>query len=302
MIPKSACLLLFLAATATPPLAASDVPASTRPSRPAALSSADARLADAVAAITRADYRGDRTELDRQAKALAALSSPKARVYREYWTGFAYWRRAINGFNESPWPGDLLSDLDQCALHERSALALDPKNEDARSALAGCLTGQIYLVSQNAPERRDEILKEAIPVMRAVIENSEGNPRSLWIVGGSQAFAPPPYGGHFDKATATYRKGLAAARAEALAAATATATDRRDPWIPAWGAPEILMSLAYMNTVGDAPNRELARAYAEAALSMVPDWHYVKDVLLPKIEAMPEKSPASPSPAAAAGK
>jgi hypothetical protein len=277
---RSACLMLFLALAATPPLAASDAP------RLAALSPADRRLADAVAAITRADYHGDRAELEKQAKAVAAIPSEKTRVYREYWTGFAYWRRAINGFNETPRPADLLSDLDQCALHERSALALDPKSEDARSALVGCLVGQISLVT---PEKKDEILKEAIPVMRTVIENSEGNPRSLWIVGGGQAFAPPPNGGHFDKATATYRRGLAAARAEALAA------DRRDPWVPSWGAPELLMSLAYLNTVGDAPNRELARAYAESALSMAPDWHYVKDILLPKIEEMPERPSEKPS-------
>ena len=292
MFHRSSCFMLFLALAGTPPLIASDAPGL------AVLSPADRRLADAVAAITRADYHGDRAELAKQAKALAALPAPNARVYREYWTGFAYWRRAINGFNEKPWPDDLFSDLDQCALHQRSALALDPKNEDARSALAGCLTGQIYLTSQpSSPsaDRKDEILKEAIAVMKTVIENSEGNPRSLWIVGGGQAFAPAPYGGHFDKAAATYRKGLAAARAEALGA------ERRDPWVPAWGAPEILMSLAYMNTVGDSANRELARAYAESALSMVPDWHYVRDILLPKIEAMPDKpaSPTAPAPAAA---
>jgi len=287
MLKRSVPLLVFILAASGPGrLGAAE--AGSR-SGAGAMAPADRRLADAVAAITRADYRGDRAELDRQAKALSAFSSPKARVYREYWAGFAYWRRAINGFNESPWPGDLFADLDQCALHERSALAIDPKLEDARSALAGCLTGQLYLSSQPgaAQERKDEILKEAIAVMKTVVENSEGNPRSLWIVGGGQAFAPPPYGGHFDKAEATYRKGLAAARAEALS------TEKRDPWIPVWGAPEIFMSLAYMHTMGDAPDRELARAYALSALSMVPDWHYVQDVLLPRIEALPETRAAS---------
>jgi hypothetical protein len=48
-----------------------------------------------------------------------------------------------------------------------------------------------------------------------------------------------------------------------------------------------------MHTIGDSPDRELARAYALSALSMVPDWHYVKDVLLPRIEALPETRAAS---------
>lgn len=48
------------------------------------------------------------------------------------------------------------------------------------------------------------------------------------------------------------------------------------------------MSLAYIHSVGDTPNPAVARAYAEGALAMVPDWHYVKDILLPKIEKLAE--------------
>ncbi|MEO6324165.1 MAG: hypothetical protein ABIT01_07615, partial [Thermoanaerobaculia bacterium] len=56
------------------------------------------------------------------------------------------------------------------------------------------------------------------------------------------------------------------------------------------GAPELLMSLAYINTLGAAPSPAVARAYAEGALALVPRWHYVRDILLPKIEQLPGAS------------
>src|SRR5262249_1291973 len=153
---------------------------------------------------------------------------------------------------------------------QRSALTRNPELEDARSALAGCLTGLMYLSKNAENEKRTAILKEGVAALKALSEKSAPNPRSLWILGGNQAFAPPPYGGDAVRATATFRRGLEAGRAEALGAAG------RDPWIPAWGGPEILMSLAYLNAFGPAPNPAVARAYAEGALSMVPDWHYVR--------------------------
>ncbi|MEO6327173.1 MAG: hypothetical protein ABIT01_14640, partial [Thermoanaerobaculia bacterium] len=186
----------------------------------------DRRLAASVAAICAADYRGDRAELARQAALLDAAPSKTHQIYREYWTGFAFWRRAINGFNETPTPSDLVADLDRCAEHERKALALDPELEDARSALAGCLSGEMFLASQLTPEKKAEVFREGLAQMKLLEQKADVNPRSLWIVGGKQMFAPPPFGGDAVRASATYRRGLEAARREALSAAG------RPPWIP----------------------------------------------------------------------
>jgi len=60
------------------------------------------------------------------------------------------------------------------------------------------------------------------------------------------------------------------------------------------------MNLAYMYSHAPAPDRELALAYASGALVAVPEWHYVRDVLMPQIEALPAESvsrPAAPDPA-----
>ena len=38
----------------------------------------------------------------------------------------------------------------------------------------------------------------------------------------------------------------------------------------------------------------VARGFAEAALLLVPDWHYVHDILIPQIAALPPASAQSP--------
>jgi hypothetical protein len=249
----------------------------------------DPRLAVAARAILLADYRGDRAELLRQAEALSATAVPTHAAYREYWTGFAYWRRAMNGFNETPTPTDLSEDLERCVARERAALALDPRFEDARGALLGCLMNQGFLAAQLPEERRNRIIRELVEVLKEVAPKAEGNPRSLWLIGGNQIFAPPPYGGNTARGIATYRRGLEAARREALSRASPEA------WVPSWGAPELLMSLSYVHAYGPTPDLAVARAYAEGALAIVPEWHYVRDTLLPRIEKLSApQAPAAP--------
>ena len=60
MVKRTLGLVLLVAAWAPRPLSASDS------SKAPALAPADRKLADTVAVITRANYHGDRTELERQ--------------------------------------------------------------------------------------------------------------------------------------------------------------------------------------------------------------------------------------------
>jgi hypothetical protein len=43
-----------------------------------------------------------------------------------YWRGFALWRGAINGFNQSPTPTDLEEDLTQAIAGSKEAIAPEP--------------------------------------------------------------------------------------------------------------------------------------------------------------------------------
>jgi hypothetical protein len=243
-------------------------------------SSKDApRLSQLAGAILTADYRGERPRLRELATALQGVKAPELAAYRDYWRGFALWRRAINGFNETPNPPDLRDDLREAVVSFRASLAHQPGWIEAQVGMVGCWFSLLYLSGEDETERRT-ILAEMVPMLREMTEKGNDNPRALWLVGGQQMWAPPPHGGDAVRASATYRRAVEAARREALKNGQAPA------WIPKWGGPENLMSLAYLYAHSSARNRDLAEAYAEGALTAVPDWHYVADVLLPQIQAL----------------
>jgi hypothetical protein len=251
----------------------------------------EARLADLVAAVRSADYRGDRTELARLDAELARLPDGPLSEYRDYWRGFALWRRVLNGFNTTPTPEDLTADAEGAIVRFKSALARHPDWIEAKLAMVGCWGNLIYLAGKD-DARRNAILNDARETFVFVMQNAGDNPRALWIKGGMQMAAPPPTGGDFAKAAETLRHGVACAWRESLEHASAPVP----AWVPAWGGPENLMNLAFVYSRDPkSPDRATALAYAEGALTAVPEWHYVRDVLLPKIEALPVAAAAPAS-------
>ncbi len=250
---------------------------------PCAQAQTEARLSELVAAVRSADYRGDREALERLDAALGKVPDSSLDEYRSYWRGFARWRRAINGFNETPTPADLRADLEAAVGHFRDALALHPGWIEPKLAMVGCWGSLIYLAGDDAA-RRQSILAEGVPAMRSLPAEGPDNPRVLWILGGMQLSAPPPTGTDPAMAAATMRKGVEASWREASAGA-------KPPWVPAWGGPENLMNLAYLYSHSAAKDRTAALAYAQGALVAVPEWHYVRDILLPQIDSMSQPAP-----------
>ena len=57
------------------------------------------------------------------------------------------------------------------------------------------------------------------------------------------------------------------------------------------------MNLAYIYSRANPPDRAVALAYAEGAATAVPEWHFVRDILIPQIEALP----AEPGPVRSPG-
>jgi len=78
------------------------------------------------------------------------------------------------------------------------------------------------------------------------------------------------------QAFATYRRGVEMARKQPRPASVLE---------PSWGEPELLMSLAWSSLNQLQPEVDAAEKYAKAALALVPNWHYVKNVLMPQIRA-----------------
>ena len=123
---------------------------------------------------------------------------------------------------------------------------------------------------------------QAGPLVNRAEAESPDNPRLLWVLGSIRWYVPPERGGGQNKSLAAQQKGLEAIREHKENAS--------DPLEPAWGEPELLMSLAWSNLNRTTPDLTAAEQYAQAALKLVPYWHYLRDILMPQIQAAQAKA------------
>ena len=85
-----------------------------------------------VTQIQRADYESDRPAVKRLHDELTPIPEDNKLASRVlYWRGFALWRSAINGFNETPTPRDLEEDLTGLSLTKQ------PPEEDSWQSRQG---------------------------------------------------------------------------------------------------------------------------------------------------------------------
>ena len=251
--------------------------------------SARKRLAEIVPRIQKADYEDDRPALRRLYQDLAPYLDDKELASRvRYWRGFALWRRALNGFNDKADSKEQEEDLKGCVSEFELAAGKDPAFIDARVGSLSCLVGLFYLNPGNA-ERRQEYLKRFGELQTEAKTSATENPRVLWMLGGGTWYVPEERGGGQAKALEIYATGLQSARRKKGTSS--------DPLDPSWGEPELLMNLAWANLNRATPDLDAAEKNARAALALVPNWHYVRDILLPQIlEARAKRSASYPSP------
>lgn len=231
-----------------------------------------------VQAMLRADYQGDRAALRALHAQMPTVSPARAGEARlRYWRGFALWRRAINGMNQAADRHELQADLRSAVGEFELADSLDRGFVDARIALISCYQ-LLAFVTRAEPAESARWVEKFVPLLREVSASARENPRLLWVQGQSEWYTPP--GAPPDQvrarqatALATYKRGLEAARRAKAAGGLE----------PAWGEPELLMNLAWAYNNGIDRDAAAARRFAEEALALVPDWSYVRDVLLPQI-------------------
>jgi len=233
-------------------------------------------VAKLVAKIQKADYEGNRTALQNLYADLEPFNTDEKLASRaRYWRGFALWRRAINGFNDSADPQDLEHDLTEAIFEFKESAAKDPAFVDATVGTISCLGNLMYLARGHA-DRVQELLAQSIPLVKEVRASHPDNPRFVWVLGPILWNTPAERGGGQDKAIESYLKGLESARK-----VKRTVTDSLEP---SWGEPELLMSLAWSSLNRATPDVNAADQYAHSALALVPYWHYVRDILLPQIQ------------------
>ena len=234
-----------------------------------------------VAQIQRADYEGDRTAMQRGYDDLKPFSEEKDIASRiRYWRGFAQWRRAINGFNDSVDPKELEHDLKTALDEFKIALEKDPTFVDAKVGSISCL-GYLAFMNRKDQAHAKELVGQIMPLVKEATDMAPDNPRLIWVRGPILWNTPPERGGGQNKAIENYQRGLEVC-------SKIKASD--DSLEPSWGKPELMMSLAYSYLNTKPGNVNAAERYARDALEIVPYWHYVRDILLAQILAAKEEA------------
>jgi hypothetical protein len=232
--------------------------------------------AQIVSEIRRSDYEGDRPALAREFEELSPFVGDLDMSSRiRYWRGFALWRRALNGFNDSADPTDLERDLRSAVSEFEAAAAADPEFVDANVGSVSCLFNIVFL-HQEDPSKVRELLGKVLPLVRETERVAPTNPRRLWVKGANLWYAPPERGGGQSAAIDAYLQGLEASR---------RSVPSKGALEPTWGEPELLMSLAWASLHKTAPDVAAAERYARGALALVPYWRYVRDILEPEIQS-----------------
>ena len=234
-----------------------------------------------VAQIQQADYEGNQAAMQRGYDELTPFVQEKELASRiRYWRGFAQWRRAINGFNDSGDPKELEQDLKTALDEFKIALGKDPTFVDAKVGTISCL-GYLVFMNRKDQTRAKELVGQIMPLVKEATDMAPDNPRLIWVRGPILWNTPPERGGGQDKAIESYRRGLGVC-------SKIKAND--DPLEPSWGKPELMMSLAYSYLNTKPGDVNAAERYARDALEIVPYWHYVRDILLAQILAAKEEA------------
>jgi len=241
---------------------------------PTAATPAARQLIAAKAHLMDADYRADLAELARWRDQAALLDGDPGLGYlAHYWAGFASWRIAINGASHGMGRDDLKANLERAETDFEAAIRLRDDDAEAYGAAAG-VQGWLLVFLQDDPAAFRQVVASWKQHLTRALELAPNNARILWVEGGSIAFKPAAYGGDVQRGMQIYRR----------AAEVAEAPDPGSPQ-PDWGKPEALMSLAYFHLNQATPDLAAATEEAHAALRLRPDWSYVRDILLPMIEA-----------------
>ncbi len=231
-------------------------------------------LVAAKAQLMSADYRADLPRLARVRAQLAPLrEDPHWGYLADYWTGFASWRMAINGVAKNMRKQDIKANLDDAVADFEAAARLRADFADAAAAAASVHSWLGYAFADDQTIARVHY-QRATELLERALQSAPDNPRVLWVQGGFYLFKPVEFGGDPAHAEKIYERQ----------AQVAPPLDANSP-LPDWGKPEAWMSLAFAHLNQTEPDLISARKEAHVALGLQPDWHYVREILIPQIDA-----------------
>ena len=245
------CLFLFL--TALPASAQSVQEART------ALLQARQQLNQAVAQWDIEQMHEARGMLER------LLPVKPLQKWTHYYLGYADYR--ISLFYQQKDPQRARQLLDRAIEHLEQAIRLDNRFAEAYALLSSCLGQKI----RYEPASAMFLGPQSAEKMQAALALEPHNPRVVLLNALRLFFTPPMFGGSTEKGLAGFRQAT-----ELFARFKAA-----DSLAPDWGYEEAFawVGLAYQQK-GDFTR---ARQAFEQALTILPDYRWVKEILLPNL-------------------
>src|SRR5437667_2285559 len=153
-----------------------------------------------VAQIQRADYEGNQVVMQKGYDDLEPFLEDTELASRiRYWRGFAQWRRAINGFNDSVDPKELEQNLNTAIEEFKITMEKDPTFVDAKVGIISCL-GFLAFMNREDQVRAKALVGQILPLVKEADEMAPDNPRLIWVRGPIFWNTPPDRGGGQDKA------------------------------------------------------------------------------------------------------
>ncbi len=242
--------------------------AAARPSR------AERKLVEIKAAVMSADYRGDIPNLTALRDRASQLSGDRRLGYlADYWSGFASWRIVVNNNDGKIPPPEAMAHLTRAAADFESSTRKKSDFADGWAS-AAAVHGWLAAYKHSDEPAMNAEIKTYHQMLNRALELEPSNPRVLWIQAVPYVVLPPERGGNVDRAIELYRKMIDNA-----------GPLRPESPQPDWGKVEGLMSLASAHLKKTSPDVDAAAVEAGEALRLQPDWHYVRDILMPKIDA-----------------
>ena len=219
-----------------------------------------------------ANYRNDQAGLRAAIAALQPLAKESSEVaYANYYLSWTYWAMAASQYEAKDVAGAIESGT-LAASHARAGLALRPQDPEFYTALINALI--VVAVLDRA--QFEKMAAEIRPARVKALELGANNPRTVMMDAGMLFNNPPERGGGQQKGIDRYLQALKLFEAEAL-------EKTADPLAPRWGHTLAYGWMAPMYLTITPPQKDKARAAAETALRMRPDFWYVRERVLPRL-------------------
>lgn len=219
-------------------------------------------------------YRNDAGSLDSAIKSLNGVglrANPAERPYVDYYVSLAHWGLTASQVQAGDVAAGLASGR-SAARHARAAIAVRPEDAEFHTLLANALIVVAILDRPNF----ESTAKELAAVRQRALALGPSNPRAVLMDAGMIFNNPPARGGSQERGIARFREALTCFEREAASAPS-------DPLAPRWGHAFAWGWLSNVLLAATPSQVGPARDAALAALQMRPDFWYVRDQVLPRL-------------------